>query len=962
MNKPFFTMNKFTKAAIIVMMLAVMPLKSWAQTPYRPYADEGIVLNFFEIDNIDFRLYLLYNLSHDNRFVLTPENENGLFVLTPDDDNEEGTFLDTFEAFYNNTLAAFRLIDKVDLEELVAIWKANVSPVHFTSITMDIALNRSTLENNHCVDSDPFCTSDVIEFQAATSSQTADQLEGYAFDDGCIGSSYNPSWYHMRINTPGQFIIHMEGHDPNNYYTERDIDFCMWGPYTDPTSPCVIQLTTDKIIDCNYSASYSEDIFLGFQEWEHYHEANHGTVNYHVPETGEYYILMITNFSQQPCVITFTKTEGSGPGTTDCGILPGIATNGGPYCVGETIQLSVTHQNGATYVWTGPDGFSSTEQNPSRPNCTFEMGGTYTCVTTVNGQTTTGTTEVIVYAMPEADFSFNSVCEGTPTLLNSTADTDPSGQEITGYFWDFGDGETAEGPNVSHTYAAPGEYEVTHTVHTGYGRCTDEITKTVPVYAIPSVTTTVDPSSVVYGGTATLTAVVDTPGNFSFHWEPANMVLSPNAQTTQTVPIQQTQVFTATVTNQQGGCNSTAQATVNMAGSDLTATATADQYEICENESTTLHALPVAGTGNYTYSWSPANTLSNPSVQNPVATPPVGVTTYTCHVGDGLTEQIVSVSVTVYPNKASDMYEAICENDTYNFFGQVLSSQGNYYHTAQTIHGCDSLITLHLSIHPNQASAFEVEDGHCDSYFWNPEGHQIIATDHEDWYYTESGTYTRTYSDIHGCDSVVSMTVKLDYTPVPNDIFPMDPNNEVPHWVVTATEFQINSYDFHLWDTNPYCYWDTVTWSCDEAPDWVLEPFGEKGKCCKVYVLDHVDDTIWLRARAYNHCASAEQKYWLVCSFYGIDDHGPSTGSGTVHFDVVPNPNNGEMNLHLESLSGPINIKVYDMRGMLIDSFETYNDGTGIYAYTMKKRTDGIYYFVATCKEGTVTKKVVIQP
>ena len=94
MNKPFFTINKFTKAAIIVMMLAVMPLKSWAQTPYRPYADEGIVLNFFEIDNIDFRLYLLYNLSHDDRFVLTPENENGLFVLTPDDDNEEGAFLD----------------------------------------------------------------------------------------------------------------------------------------------------------------------------------------------------------------------------------------------------------------------------------------------------------------------------------------------------------------------------------------------------------------------------------------------------------------------------------------------------------------------------------------------------------------------------------------------------------------------------------------------------------------------------------------------------------------------------------------------------------------------------------------------------------------------------------------------------------------------------------------------------
>ena len=85
---------------------------------------------------------------------------------------------------------------------------------------------------------------------------------------------------------------------------------------------------------------------------------------------------MICNYSRQPCVITFTKTEDSGPGTTDCGILPGIATNSGPYCVGETIQLTVTTQAGATYSWTGPNGYTSNVQNPSIPNCTYEMGGT----------------------------------------------------------------------------------------------------------------------------------------------------------------------------------------------------------------------------------------------------------------------------------------------------------------------------------------------------------------------------------------------------------------------------------------------------------------------------------------------------------------------------------------------------------------------------------------------------------
>jgi hypothetical protein len=44
-----------------------------------------------------------------------------------------------------------------------------------------------------------------------------------------------------------------------------------------------------------------------------------GTITYHVPQVGEYYILMITNFRTTPCEITFTKTQGEGE--TDCEIV-----------------------------------------------------------------------------------------------------------------------------------------------------------------------------------------------------------------------------------------------------------------------------------------------------------------------------------------------------------------------------------------------------------------------------------------------------------------------------------------------------------------------------------------------------------------------------------------------------------------------------------------------------------------
>ena len=946
------------KLILAIVLLAFIPLRHFGQTPYRQYADDGITLNFFEIGNPDFRLYLLYNLEIDDQFSLLAEETYGLFIVNPTEENADGNFFDTFESFYTSTYADFRLIEKVDLYELVPQWKESVPSLFFASITMDIALNRATTENNHCVDSDPFCTSDLIQFQAANTSQTADQLEGVDFDDGCIGSSYNPSWYHMRINTPGQFIIHMEGRDPDTN-AERDIDFCMWGPFTDPTSPCVAQLTEDKIIDCSYSAYYSEDIFLGYLDGEHYHgqsgQTSHGTVNYHVPEVGEYYILMITNFSREPCVITFTKTEGSGPGTTDCGILPGIATNGGPYCVGETIQLSVNAQSGATYSWTGPDNFTSTLQNPTRPNCTFEMGGTYTCITSVNGQTTTGNTDVIVFAEPVANFTATTVCEGEATQFTSTASTEPSGQEITGYYWDFGDGGTSEEQNVSHTYASAGEYQVTHAVVTGNGRCSDEITQTVLVVAIPEVTVTASPSSVIYGGIATLTAVVNTPGNFTFHWEPANMVTNPNSQTTQTVMIEETQVFTVTVTNTLGDCATTMQVTVNMAGSNLTATATADAYEICEGGSTTLHANPVAGTGTYTYSWSPAGTLSGTSIQNPVATPPVGSTTYTCVVGDGLTTQEVNVTIVVHPNEASDTYAEICEGGTYNFYGQSINTAGNYNHTLQTQYGCDSLVTLHLTVNPVMETDFYVNDDEvCDSYPWAGEE------------FTTSGEYTRTFTTQQGCDSIVTLHLQLEYTPDPIEIYPTDPDNVYPHWVVTATEFQINAYEFGIYEQgHPYtCHWDSIAWSFENPNiEWFLEPDTTSipvGKKCKIYILNFVEDTVWVRTTIYNRCApqGISQRYWFICSFYDIDEFGTSTGTETAKLNVAPNPNNGQMTLYFENLTGKIDLKVYDMTGNLIDQIET--EGSEM-QYNMKGRTQGIYYFLATGKEGTVAKKVIVR-
>lgn len=894
-------MNRFLKIAIAVLLLTVMPLKQWAQTPYSQYADEGILLNFFEIGNPDFRLFLLYNLDQDDRFIVTPDEQFGLFTLTPGSDGQEEDFIETFETFYSDAFANFRVIDKVFLQDLVTQWKSAVPPTHFASITMDLALGRATTINNHCVDSDPFCTSDLIQFQAATTSQTADELEGVEFDDGCIGSSFNPSWYHMRINTPGQFIIHMEGRDPTTN-EERDIDFCMWGPFDDPTAPCVRQLTTDKIIDCNYSAHYSEDIYLGYPENEHYHQANHGTVNYHMPETGEYYIAMICNYSRQPCVITFTKAENSGPGTTDCGILPGIATNDGPYCVGETIQLRVTTQAGATYRWTGPNGFTSAEQNPTIPNCTYEMGGTYTCVTAVDGQTTSGSTEVVVFAEPIADFSFNNVCEGNATQLTSTATTEPAGHEIASYHWDFGDGETSEEQNVEHTYATAGEYEVTHSILVGR-RCTDEITQTVTVYAQPIADAGEDQSLPYPGLSAQLSGSGGGSG-FTYHWEPANMVVNPNSQSTQTVTLFETQGYILTVTNPQGGCTSTDTVFVYIGTAPLNVDATATPNALCKDESTQLHVNADGGSGDFTYSWSPTDYLNASNISNPVATPPHTIT-YTCTVTDNITTEVKQKTVTVIVNMPMYLSDSTIREQ------------------------CDTVrITWRDGQDIEQYAEFH-ENG-----FVKFEGLTEAGCHLEQTYYIED----------------------MQYSPHPY----IESEDSNPHYPITATEFNVNRYTYTVKDSisNIHAWhFDQCKWEISKD-SWriVPNPSGNNPLECTVYVMDWTEDIVWLSFISVNDCNSDTVRYDLHPSFYGIEEN----EANPIEVSIIPNPNDGHMQLKFENMEGHLSIKVYSSTGILADSFELLSSAGETYDYSAKRLNNGIYYFHITDGKRAVTKKVVI--
>jgi uncharacterized repeat protein (TIGR01451 family) len=97
------------------------------------------------------------------------------------------------------------------------------------------------------------------------------------------------------------------------------------------------------------------------------------------------------------------------------------AANGGPFCSGSTITLIAAPVAGASYSWTGPNGFASTEPNATFANATAAQAGVYTLTVTVGSCTSApANTTVVVRPALSAPVASNSgpYCAGQRVALS----------------------------------------------------------------------------------------------------------------------------------------------------------------------------------------------------------------------------------------------------------------------------------------------------------------------------------------------------------------------------------------------------------------------------------------------------------------------------------------------------------------------------------------------------------------
>ena len=157
------------------------------------------------------------------------------------------------------------------------------------------------------------------------------------------------------------------------------------------------------------------------------------------------------------------------------------ATNTGPACAGSPFYLEGT--GGTVYKWTGPDGFTGDGEKDSVINTTAGSAVYQLIVTNSFGCSKSDSTTVLIYPIPIAKFSYSSpTCENSD--INFKDGSDPSGQSLVKWQWNFGDGVTSTLQNPDHIFAASGSDPVTLTTQTNNG-CTGTVTTPVLIHPLP---------------------------------------------------------------------------------------------------------------------------------------------------------------------------------------------------------------------------------------------------------------------------------------------------------------------------------------------------------------------------------------------------------------------------------------------------------------------------------------------
>jgi hypothetical protein len=284
-------------------------------------------------------------------------------------------------------------------------------------------------------------------------------------------------------------------------------------------------------------------------------------------------------------------------------------------------------------------------------------------------------------------------------------------------------------------------------------------------------------------------------------------------------------------------------------------------------------------------------------------------------------DSVVTLTLTVNPVYDVTDEAEICDGDSYTFGTQTLTISGEYEETFSSISGCDSVVTLTLTVNPVYDVTDEAEICDGDSYTF---GTQTLTT---------SGEYEETFSSISGCDSVVTLTLAVrncNALPIDYYINQIEQNADTcfnaENEVIVAFNKEVVLLDGS--------YTQIIAGSSIKFFPGFHAQLGSK---LNAYITTDGSFCDWVTDQSIVHIVPDEKSFFDI----EIGDDSKNQFKETASLKAFPNPTSGLLyfsDLPQEQL---LHVAVYDLTGKRVAEKILHGENTFI---DLSKSINGIYF------------------
>ncbi|MGM9819877.1 MAG: leucine-rich repeat protein [Candidatus Onthomorpha sp.] len=404
------------------------------------------------------------------------------------------------------------------------------------------------------------------------------------------------------------------------------------------------------------------------------------------------------------------------------------------------------------------------------------------------------------------------------------------------------------------------------------------------------------------------------------------------------------------------GCDSTVTLTLTV---NPVATTTL-QAAICEGSTYTENGFNVSETGVYTQNLQTINgcdsTVTLTLTVNPIATTNLtaaicegtvytengfnvseaGVYTQNLQTINGC-DSTVTLTLVVNPVATTTLQAAICEGSTYTENGFNVSEAGVYTQNLQTINGCDSTVTLTLTVNPVATTTLQAAI--CEGSTYTENGFNV----------SEAGVYTQNLQTVNGCDSIVTLTLTVNPVATTNLTAAICEGTAYTENGFNVSEAGV--YTQNLQTINGCDSTVTLTLTVNPVYNITIDATINQGDVYQENGFNVSEAGVYTQnLQSVNGCDSVIVLNLTVNSSLG------DVVANTIEVALYPNPAESYTVLKVQGLKEQTKVALFDLRGRKLREFEL-SAGTESIRLDLRDLPSGVY----TLMIGNTTKKLIVE-